>query len=93
MQEAVDAKENEIVVLSQLLARLDLTDQIVTIDAMGCQKAIARQIVEGGGDYVLALKDNQPTPLRWPIALAPLPRQPRPRSRRGMDGGNDERAA
>ena len=60
-QEAVDAKENEILVLPRVLARLDLTDQIVTIDAMGCQKAIAQQIVDGGGEYVLALKENQPT--------------------------------
>src|SRR5207302_10055224 len=39
----------------------DVTGAIVTIDAMGCQKNIAEQIRAGGGDYVLALKDNQPT--------------------------------
>jgi predicted transposase YbfD/YdcC len=33
---------------------------LVTIDAMGCQKEIARKIVDGGGDYLLAVKDNQP---------------------------------
>lgn len=59
-QEAVDTKENEIVTLPVLLDRLDLSDQIVTIDAIGCQRAIARQIVDGGGDDVLALKANQP---------------------------------
>ena len=58
-QEAVDGKDNEITTLPALLKRLDLTGQIVTIDAMGCQRAIAAQIVAGGGDYVLALKANQ----------------------------------
>ena len=59
-QAAVDAKSNEIAAIPVVLEQLDLTDQVVTIDAMGCQTAIAAQIVEGGGDYVLALKDNQP---------------------------------
>src|SRR6476660_3138616 len=39
---------------------LELKGAIVTIDAMGCQKEYARQIVKGGGDYLLAVKDNQP---------------------------------
>ena len=60
-QTAVDAKANELTVLPELLAQLTLTDQIVTIDAMGCHRALAQQIVDEGGDYVLALKDNQPT--------------------------------
>ena len=60
-QLAVDSKENEIVAIPKLLALLDLTGATVTIDAIGCQTAIAGQIVEGGGDYVLAVKDNQPT--------------------------------
>lgn len=59
-QEAVSAKASEVTVLPDLLSRLDLAGQIVTIDAMGCQKTIAAQIVTGGGDYVLALKANQP---------------------------------
>lgn len=59
-QEAVDQKSNEIVAIPALLARLDLHEQVVTIDAMGCQRAIAAQIVAQGGDYVLALKGNQP---------------------------------
>ena len=59
-QEAVDTKDNEITTLPVLLERLDLDGQIVTIDAMGCQRAIAAQIVAGAGDYVLALKANQP---------------------------------
>ena len=60
-QVAVEAKSNEITALPQLLALLDLRKKIVTIDAMGCQKEIAETIVEAGGDYVLAVKDNQPT--------------------------------
>ncbi len=58
-QTAVDDKSNEITAIPILLAQLDLTDQVVTIDAMGCQTAIAAQIVAQGGDYVLALKGNQ----------------------------------
>jgi len=60
-QVAVDAKSNEITAMPQLLELLDLHDKIVTTDAMGCQKATAQPIVEGGGDYLLAVKDNQPT--------------------------------
>lgn len=60
-QQAVADKSNEITALPDLLARLDLQGAVVTMDAMGCQKAIARQIVEAGADYVLALKDNHPT--------------------------------
>lgn len=59
-QVATDDKSNEITAIPQLLDQLDLTDAVVTIDAMGCQKEIAQQIVAGGGDYVLAVKDNQP---------------------------------
>ena len=40
---------------------LELKGAIVSIDAMGCQKQIAKQIVDAGGDYVLAVKDNHPT--------------------------------
>lgn len=60
-QVPVDAKSNEITALPALLALLDVRGCIVTIDAMGCQKEIARQITEQGGDYVLALKGNQAT--------------------------------
>lgn len=63
-QVAVDDKSNEITAIPMLLRQLDLTEQIVTIDAMGCQTAIAAQIVAQGGDYVLALKENQPDLLR-----------------------------
>jgi predicted transposase YbfD/YdcC len=60
-QEAVDGKSNEITAIPKLLELLDLNGALVTIDAMGCQKEIAEQIVEQGGDYVLAVKENQPT--------------------------------
>jgi predicted transposase YbfD/YdcC len=60
-QVAVDAQSNEIAAIPLLVELLDLRDKVVTIDAAGCQKAIAAQIVAGGGDYVLAVKDNQPT--------------------------------
>jgi len=60
-QLATFAKSNEITAIPKLLELLDLTDAVVTIDAMGCQKAIAQQIVDQGGDYVLGLKGNQGT--------------------------------
>ncbi len=60
-QLATDAKSNEITAIPRLLELLDLAGVTVTIDAMGCQKAIARQIAAQGGNYVLALKDNQAT--------------------------------
>jgi len=60
-QQATDAKSNEITAIPELLKMLEFKGAIITIDAMGCQKEIARQIVDGGGDYVLAVKDNQPT--------------------------------
>jgi predicted transposase YbfD/YdcC len=56
---AVDTKSNEIKAIPELLALLDITGCTITIDAMGTQKAIAAQIVEAGGEYVLALKGNQ----------------------------------
>lgn len=58
-QVATDEKSNEITAIPQLLEMIDVEDAIVTIDAAGCQKAIAAKIVEGKGDYVLALKGNQ----------------------------------
>jgi predicted transposase YbfD/YdcC len=59
-QVAVDDKSNEITAIPRLLELLDLSGALVTIDAMGCQKEIAAEIVGGGGDYILAVKDNQP---------------------------------
>ena len=63
-QVAVDEKSNEIPAIPKLLELLDLNGALVTIDAMGCQKDIAAKIVAGGGDYVLTVKDNQPSLLR-----------------------------
>jgi len=60
-QRKVDDKSNEITAIPKLLALLNLKDATVSIDAMGCQKDIARTIVDGGADYVLALKGNQGT--------------------------------
>jgi len=60
-QVATDAKSNEIKAIPKLLKLLELAGATVTIDAMGCQRDIARQIADQGGDYVLALKDNQAT--------------------------------
>jgi predicted transposase YbfD/YdcC len=58
-QVAVDAKSNEITAIPLLLELLDLNGALVTIDAMGCQKAIAQKIVDQGGHYALTVKDNQ----------------------------------
>lgn len=60
-QVKVDDKSNEITAIPELLRILDITGCIVTIDAMGCQREIARTIVQQGGDYILAVKDNQKT--------------------------------
>jgi predicted transposase YbfD/YdcC len=60
-QVAVDAKSNEITAIPALLELLDIHGALVTIDAMGCQKVIAQKIKDQGGDYILTVKDNQPT--------------------------------
>jgi predicted transposase YbfD/YdcC len=59
-QVKVDEKSNEITAIPDLLDVLSLEGTVVTIDAAGCQTAIAQKVIEKGGDYVLALKDNQP---------------------------------
>ena len=59
-QTEVAEDSNEITAIPQLLEMLELSGCIVSIDAIGCQKTIAQQITEGGADYVLALKQNQP---------------------------------
>ncbi|MGD9895045.1 MAG: ISAs1 family transposase [Dehalococcoidia bacterium] len=60
-QRAVDADSNEITAIPALLELLALDDCIVTVDAIGCQTAIAAAVTDQGADYVLALKGNQPT--------------------------------
>ena len=58
-QAKVEEKSNEITAIPKLLQLLELAGCIVTIDAMGCQKEIARQIIEAEADYLLAVKENQ----------------------------------
>lgn len=60
-QRKVEDKSNEITAVPELLRSLELAGCIVTLDAMGCQKQIAREIIESDADYVLALKGNQGT--------------------------------
>ena len=60
-QVVVDAKSNEITAIPKLLEILEISGSLVTIDAMGCQTAIAEAIVARKADYVLAVKGNQPT--------------------------------
>lgn len=58
-QEATEEKSNEITVIPKLLGLLELKGCSVTLDAMGCQRAIAEQIIDQQGDYVLGVKGNQ----------------------------------
>jgi len=67
-QEKVDDHSNEITAIPTLLHLLDLTDSIVTIDAIGCQTEIAQTIIDQGADYVMAVKANQETLLDDVIA-------------------------
>jgi predicted transposase YbfD/YdcC len=60
-QRKTETKSNEITAIPELLKVLELQGATVTIDAMGCQSEIAKTIIEGGGNYLLAVKDNQPT--------------------------------
>jgi len=66
-QVATEAKSNEVTAIPVLLGQIELTNTLVTIDALGCQKEVARAIVDGGGDFVITAKDNQPS-LREAIA-------------------------
>ena len=60
-QLATEEKSNEITAIPQLLELLDVRGATVTVDAMGCQKDIAKKITELGADYVMGLKGNQGT--------------------------------
>jgi hypothetical protein len=60
-QQKVDDQSNEITALPKLLAQLDITGAVITIDTAGCQTKIAKQIVEQKADYMLSLKKNQGT--------------------------------
>jgi predicted transposase YbfD/YdcC len=68
-QVGTEEKSNEIEAIPRLLNMIAIENSIVTIDAMGCQKAIARQIREQKADYILALKDNHPS-LSWLVQYA-----------------------
>jgi predicted transposase YbfD/YdcC len=57
-QQACEEKSNEITAIPLLLKNLDLKGALVTIDAMGTQTKIAQAIRDGGGDYILSLKEN-----------------------------------
>jgi predicted transposase YbfD/YdcC len=72
-QEAVQTKSNEITAIPLLLQRLELKGALVTIDAMGTQREIGQTILDGGGDYVLALKANWPSTLQATQALFEIP--------------------
>jgi predicted transposase YbfD/YdcC len=77
--EKVDDKSNEIKAIPNLIRSLDLQGSTVTIDAMGCQKAIALALRQAGADYALQVKDNQPTLLAdIKAAAAELVRRRRP---------------
>src|SRR6516165_7159265 len=60
-QIATEEKSNEITAIPKLLELLDLRDATVTVDAMGCQRAIAEKVIDQGGDYIMGLKGNQGT--------------------------------
>lgn len=68
-QLAVEDKSNEIVAIPKLLDLLDLKGAVVTIDAIGCQREVAAKVTAGGGDYLLPVKENQPTLLNKTRAL------------------------
>ena len=60
-QRKTGEKSNEITAIPELLRVLDIREATITIDAMGCQTKIAQTVIDGGGKYLLAVKDNQPT--------------------------------
>ena len=62
--DAVPLKRNELDSIRRLLDELDVTNALISMDAMGCQRQVAEQIVNAGGDYLLQVKSNQPTLLQ-----------------------------
>ena len=86
-QVQVDDKSNEITAIPKLLSRLDIAGAVITIDAMGCQKKIAQQIVEQGGDYVLSLKGNQESLHEDVVTYFTSPLSPEA-ARATVDGGH-----
>lgn len=73
-QQAVDEKTNEITQVETVLRQLVLQDRVVTMDALLTQRHVAQTIVDGGGDYVMIVKDNQPqlrADIEWVFTLPP----------------------
>lgn len=87
-QIATDAKSNEITAVPELLKMLSLKDTIVTADALNCQRAIARQIIDQDGDYVLALKGNQGTLHKDVVLLLADPAAETVTAKPTVDGGH-----
>ena len=97
-QRAVDGKSNEITAIPELLDLLNLKGAIVSIDAIGTQKEIARRIIDEGADYVLASKATKPACTKTrrcssPIRSAPLPARRAPRRMPGTAGSKSAVAA
>jgi hypothetical protein len=92
----VDAKTNELKAALEMLAILPIEGRVITADAIQTHREVCAQVIEGGGDYILPVKDNQPT-LRADIAAAfaepeagfspPPGRATRSQYRSGHDGG------
>ena len=96
-QTGVDDKTNEITAAPTVLANLVLTGRVVTVDALLTQRAVAQAIIDGGGDYVMAVKENHPE-LHADIALLfatppPPPTPPGRRPRRVSTGTAGTRSA
>jgi len=89
-QQAVADKTNEIPVVMELLRQVVLEGRVVTMDALLTQRAIAQQIVEAGGDYVMVVKDNQPqlrADIETVFALPPIATETRTVAQT-VDGGH-----
>lgn len=85
-QIATDAKSNEITAVPKLLKMLSLEGSIVTVDALNCQREIARQVIERKADYVMALKGNQGTLHEDVRTFLDDPQTPLPASASTVDG-------
>lgn len=90
-QTAVETKQNEVMAIPQVLDLVEVSGSVVTLDAMGCQRAVAATLVEKGADYVLALKQNQGE-LHRQVAdhFAPLLSQPAAHQQRDKGHGRGE---
>lgn len=77
VQMEVESKENEIVVAPQALEKVNLTGKIISADAMHTQRCFSARIVDGGGDYILPVKENQPR-LYQDIQQLFAPEHPKP---------------